>query len=121
MWRIPKGIKQGKKPQRRSSPSKKAAGGERETAAAMARQPPVRPSENRRSTEGGKKEASRPARRKSTGENGELTEVNTKKLREAVYDALVGNSIERTNPLFKKCFPKLFNICKMYALEGPDE
>ena len=103
---------QEKKPQRRSSPSKKPAG---------TRQPPVRPSEGRRSTDGGKKEASRPNRRKSTGENGELTDVNTKKLREAVYDVLMLNSIEQANPLFKKCFPKLFKICKMYALEGPDE
>ena len=53
--------------------------------------------------------------------NGELSEVNRKKLRVAVYTALLGNKIKEDNPLFKKCFPKLFNICKMYLQDGPDE
>ena len=80
----------------------------------------------RRSQEGGRRsqEGSRlePAgRRKSAGETGELTEVYTKKLRIAIYDVLMENNIDQKNPLFKKCFPKLFNICKMYVLEGPDE
>ena len=53
--------------------------------------------------------------------NGELSEVNRTKLRVAVSTALLGNKIKEDNPLFKKCFPKLFNICKMYLQDGPDE
>ena len=66
------------------------------------------------------------ARRKSGGGGeapapGELSEMHKKKLRIAVYDALHRNKVEEKNPLFKKCFPKLFQICKMYVLEGFDE
>ena len=64
------------------------------------------------------------ARRKSGGEPpapGELSEMHKKKLRIAVYDALHRNKVDEKNPLFKKCFPKLFQICKMYVLEGFDE
>ena len=99
------------------SPTRKPHGGE----AASLRQPPARPSEARRSTDAGRKEQPRNGRKKSTGDNGELTEVNTKKLRGAVYDVLLANRIDPENPLFKRCFQKLFSICKMYALEGPDE
>ena len=63
-------------------------------------------------------------RRKSGGQEswgGELTEVNRKKLRVAVYTALLSHKIDEKNPLFKKCFPKLFSICKMYIQDGPDE
>ena len=59
------------------------------------------------------------ARRKSSGDRpapGELPEMHKKKLRIAVYDALHRNKVEEKNPLFKKCFPKLFQICKMYVL-----
>ena len=72
----------------------------------------------RRSTDGGRQDQ---GRRKSAGETGELTDINTRKLRTAIYDVLMKNNIDQNNPLFKRCFPKLFNICKMYALEGPDE
>jgi len=66
------------------------------------------------------------ARRKSGGGGeapapGELSEMHKKKLRIAVYDALHRNKVEEKNPLFKKCFPKLFQICKMYVLEGFDD
>ena len=64
------------------------------------------------------------ARKKSVGDPappGELTEINRKKLRVAVYNALQLAGIEEKNPLFRKCFPKLFNICKMYVIEGADE
>ena len=64
------------------------------------------------------------ARRKSGGDPpapGELSEIHKKKLRIAVYDALHRNKVDEKNPLFKKCFPKLFQICKMYVLEGFDE
>ena len=107
-------VNQERKPQRRSSPTRRPAGGE----TASVRQPPARTNEARRSTDGGRKEASR---KKSTGNNGELSEVNTKKLREAVYNVLLLNSIDQKNPLFRGCFQKLFSICKMYVLEGPDE
>jgi len=39
----------------------------------------------------------------------------------AVYDALHRSKVDEKNPLFKKCFPKLFQICKMYVLEGFDD
>ena len=52
---------------------------------------------------------------------GELSEIHKKKLRIAVYDALHRSKVDEKNPLFKKCFPKLFQICKMYVLEGFDE
>ena len=64
------------------------------------------------------------ARRKSGGDPpapGELSEIHKKKLRIAVYDALHRSKVDEKNPLFKKCFPKLFQICKMYVLEGFDE
>ena len=64
------------------------------------------------------------ARRKSGGEPpapGELSEIHKKKLRIAVYNSLQKHKIEEKNPLFKKCFPKLFQICKMYVLEGFEE
>ena len=64
------------------------------------------------------------ARRKSGGEPpapGELSEIHKKKLRIAVYNSLQKHKIEENNPLFKKCFPKLFQICKMYVLEGFEE
>ena len=64
-------------------------------------------------------------RRRSGGEAapapGELSDLNKRKLRVAVYNALHIMNVEEKNPLFKKCFPKLFNICKMYVLEGCDE
>ena len=65
------------------------------------------------------------SRRRSGGEAapapGELSDLNKRKLRVAVYNALHIMNVEEKNPLFKKCFPKLFNICKMYVLEGCDE
>ena len=112
-----KPVRPERKPQRRSSPSKRPAGGE----TASARQPPARPSESRRSTEDARKGGSKTGKRKSTGENGELSEVNIRKLRSAVYDALLGNNLDEKSQLFQKCGSKLFIICKMYALEGPDE
>ena len=64
-------------------------------------------------------------RRKSGGEAGanpgDLSDINKRKLRLAVYDTLIKNKIDEKNPLFKRCFPKLFNICKMYVIEGSDE
>ena len=64
------------------------------------------------------------ARRQSGGDRaapGELSEMHKKKLRIAVYDALHRNKVDEKNPLFKKCFPKLFQICKMYVIEGFEE
>ena len=110
-----------RKAPRRSSPTRKPKPGGGEAVSVGVRPPPARPSEGRRSTDGGRKENTRNGREKAKGDNGELSEVNTKKLRIAVYNVLLRNSIEEDNPLFKKCFPKLFNICKMYALEGLDE
>jgi len=52
---------------------------------------------------------------------GELSDINKRKLRIAVYEALHKQKIDEKNPLFKKCFPKLFNICKMYVLEACEE
>ena len=42
-----------------------------------------------------------------------------KKLRNAVYDALSKRGIDEKNELFRACFKKLFEICKMYAKDVP--
>ena len=104
-----------RKPERRSSPRKKPAG----RVEASSRRPPVRRTDERAGSEGGAQEAA--GKRKSLGENGELSAGNKTKLRGAVYDVLLKNNIMEATPLFKKCFPKLFRICEMYVLEGPDE
>ena len=46
-------------------------------------------------------------------------EVYKKKLRNAVYDGLSKRGIDETHQLFRPCFKKLFEICKMYAKDMP--
>ena len=55
------------------------------------------------------------------GDGVDLSEVNKKKLRVAVYEALLGKKIGEKDELFRPCFSKLFNICKMYVLECDEE
>ena len=56
----------------------------------------------------------------------ELTEINRKKLRGAVYEALIRNGLGekisgKQNPLFIACFRRLFNVCKQYVVGGTPE
>ena len=48
----------------------------------------------------------------------DLTDTNRKKLRTAVYESLLRKNIKEKMPLFRPCFAKLFNICKMYVIEN---
>ena len=48
----------------------------------------------------------------------DLTDINRKKLRTAVYECLLRKDIQEKTPLFRPCFAKLFNICKMYVIEN---
>merc|ERR1712096_475565 len=57
-------------------------------------------------------------KRKSGGDGGELTDMNRKKLRSAVYEALLRKDIGEKHELFRPCFAKLFNICKMYVVDA---
>eukprot|EP00092_Neocalanus_flemingeri_P026589 GFUD01028818.1.p1 GENE.GFUD01028818.1~~GFUD01028818.1.p1 ORF type:complete len:828 (+),score=221.61 GFUD01028818.1:45-2528(+) len=57
-------------------------------------------------------------KRKSGGETGELSDLNRKKLRSAVYQALLTKDIEEKHDLFRPCFAKLFNVCKMYVVDA---
>jgi hypothetical protein len=41
------------------------------------------------------------------------------KLRNAVYFALSSRGIDEKSSLFRPCFKKLFDICKMYAQDMP--
>jgi len=59
-------------------------------------------------------------KRKSGGDLGELSETNKKKLRAAVYEALIRKNVLEKDELFKPCFVKLFNICKMYVIDALD-
>ena len=44
-----------------------------------------------------------------------------KKLRGAVYDALVERKINENDPLFRPCFKKLFDICSVFAQNMPKD
>jgi len=46
-------------------------------------------------------------------------EVFKKKLRIAVYDTLEKRGIDEKHALFRACFKKLYEICKMYAKDAP--
>ena len=56
------------------------------------------------------------SQKKSQGDD--LTDTNRKKLRTAVYETLLRKNIKEKMPLFRPCFAKLFNICKMYVIEN---
>ena len=65
------------------------------------------------SSSGGNKDSQK---KKDTG--GDLTDTNRKKLRTAVYESLLRKNIMEKMPLFRPCFAKLFNICKMYVIDN---
>ena len=65
------------------------------------------------SSSGGNKDSQK---KKDTG--GDLTDTNRKKLRTAVYESLLRKNIMEKTPLFRPCFAKLFNICKMYVIDN---
>jgi len=69
------------------------------------------------SSSGGNKDS---LKKKNTGGdvNADLTDTNRKKLRTAVYESLLRKNIKEKMPLFRPCFAKLFNICKMYVIEN---
>lgn len=46
-------------------------------------------------------------------------DIYRQKLRNAVYEALSEKGIDERHKLFRSCFRKLFQICKMYAKEMP--
>ena len=54
----------------------------------------------------------------SASDPADLTDNNRKKLRTAVYESLLRKNIKEKMPLFRPCFAKLFNICKMYVIEN---
>ena len=54
----------------------------------------------------------------SVSDPADLTDNNRKKLRTAVYESLLRKNIKEKMPLFRPCFAKLFNICKMYVIEN---
>ena len=56
------------------------------------------------------------SQKKNQGDD--LTDTNRKKLRTAVYESLLRKNIKEKMPLFRPCFAKLFNICKMYVIEN---
>ena len=60
-------------------------------------------------------------RKSGGGDTGDLSEVNRKKLRGAVYEALLRKDVREKDELFRPCFSKLFNICKMYVMEAQTE
>jgi len=60
-------------------------------------------------------------RKSGGGDNGDLSEVNRKKLRGAVYEALIRKDVREKDELFRPCFAKLFNICKMYVMDAQTE
>jgi len=55
----------------------------------------------------------------STSKKKQQEDLFRKKLRNAVYDALSKRGIDEKNDLFRACFKKLFEICKMYAKDVP--
>jgi len=57
-------------------------------------------------------------RKSGGGDAGDLSEVNRKKVRGAVYEALIREKFSEKDELFRPCFTKLFNICKMYVMEA---
>ena len=59
---------------------------------------------------------SKDSQKKNQGDD--LTDTNRKKLRTAVYESLLRKNIKEKMPLFRPCFAKLFNICKMYVIEN---
>jgi len=60
-------------------------------------------------------------RKSGGGDNGDLTDLNRKKLRGAVYEALIRKDVREKDELFRPCFAKLFNICKMYVMDAQTE
>merc|ERR1719431_2468014 len=60
-------------------------------------------------------------RKSGGGDNVDLSEVNRKKLRGAVYEALIRKDVLEKDELFRPCFAKLFNICKMYVMDAQTE
>ena len=46
-------------------------------------------------------------------------DIYRQKLRNAVYEALESKGVDEKHKLFRGCFRKLFEICKMYAAEMP--
>jgi len=60
-------------------------------------------------------------RKSGGGDVGDLSEVNRKKLRGAVYEALLRKEVEEKDELFRPCFAKLFNICKIYVVDAQAE
>jgi len=63
--------------------------------------------------------ADNPEKRKSGGgDTGDLSDLNRKKLRAAVYEALLRKDVGEKDELFRPCFAKLFNICKMYVVDA---
>ena len=67
-----------------------------------------------RLTEGGEVGSSKVNQAKKAA-NLQADQAFLKKLRNAVYDALIGKNIEQGNKLFRPCFKKLFDICMMYG------
>lgn len=57
-------------------------------------------------------------RKSGGGDTGDLSETNRKKLRLAVYEALLRKDVREKDELFRPCFAKLFNICKMYVVDA---
>lgn len=66
-----------------------------------------------------RREPSRQSLNSSLTSNKSKEEIHKQKLRNAVYEALVDKGIDEKHKLFRSCFKKLFDICKMYEKDMP--
>jgi len=105
----------------RKSPRKQVREGVKVLGAAQHPPPQVAPQGQHTLPE---KRKSGGADRKTTGaqqDTSDISDINRKKLRGAVYETLMRKGLDEKHALFKPSFVKLFNICKVYVMDAQSD